>query len=111
MHGMCSVPTRQSDNVGGHWLRHAGRAGRHADHDLDSDPVLQQGVPASARVAARTQGTQKKPPERPHESPMATHATAPGAGSRLSSFVAQDSREQASGTATSIEECQAAGAA
>ena len=27
---------------------------------------------------------------------MATHATAPGAGSRLSSFVAQDSREQAS---------------
>ena len=54
------------------------------------------GAPASARVAARTLGTQKKPPERPHESPMATHATAPGAGSRLSSFVAQHLRLQAS---------------
>ena len=47
-------------------------------------------------LAARTLGTQKKAPERSHESPMATHATAPGTGSRLLSFVAKDSREQAS---------------
>ena len=47
-------------------------------------------------MAARTLGTQKKPPGQPHESPVATHATAPGAGSRLLSSLAQAFAIQAS---------------
>ena len=53
------------------------------------------GAPTSARVAARTLGTQKKPPGRPHESPIGDSCGRPG-GSRLLPSVAQASMSHVS---------------